>query len=291
MNFHLIFGQKVISPVKLLAPECTQEESSPLGKTIHILTRPSRNVPPTSAYIRRSRRRTCVSERDINGNRTFLLNNKLWIDLDRLTTPQIQAHLIKGFLAYTAGLGDTWLLHASAFAVNGKAVLVIGESGAGKSTFAAAAQAMGAVHLSDDATILVKRSDEYMVIPSGSGYLLHPEMINQISILNPNIKKQLFTRQINISKKIWIPRTTLTIEPFFPLTKILYICKDVSQNQTNVALQMLIKSVISGKEFATKLAAFYLPFLGKLITDYSCSFITPQRDFIEFTETYSKLVE
>jgi hypothetical protein len=291
MNFHLIFGQKVISPVKLLAPECTQEEFSPLGKTIHILTRPSRDVPPTSAYIRRSRRRTCVSERDINGNRTFLLNNKLWIDLERLTAPRIQAYLIKGFLAYSAGLGDTWLLHASAFAVNGKAVLVIGESGAGKSTFAAAAQAMGAVHLSDDTTIIVKRADEYMVVPSGSGCLLHPEMINQISILNPNIKNQLFTGQINISDKIWIPKTTHTIQPFFPLTKVLYISKDISQHQSNGALQMLIKSVISGKEFARELAPFYLPFFGRLITHYSYSFITPQRDFIEFTETYSNLID
>jgi hypothetical protein len=291
MNFHLIFGQKVISPLKLLAPECTQEESSPLGKTIYILTRPTRDVPPTSAYIRRDRRRSCVSERDINGNRTFLLNNKLWLDLDKLTNPRIQAHLIKGFLAYTAGLEHTWLLHASAFAVNGKAVLVIGESGAGKSTFAAAAQAMGAIHLSDDATILVERSGEYMVVPSGSGYILHPEMINQICILNPNIEKQLFTRQINISEKIWIPRTTQTIEPFFPLADILYICKDKGTYDSNVALKMLIKSVISGKEFATKLASFYLPFFGRLLTDYSWSFINPQRDFKEFTETYAKLIE
>ncbi len=54
---------------------------------------------------------------------------------------------------------ETLSLHASAVAVNGRAVLILGQSGAGKSGLALRLIALGATLVADDRVILRRRGD------------------------------------------------------------------------------------------------------------------------------------
>lgn len=67
--------------------------------------------------------------------------------------------------------------HASAIAVEGGAILLTGDSGAGKSTTAAALSDRGCKILADDIAVLDERSDGYWVQPGYPGLRLFPESV------------------------------------------------------------------------------------------------------------------
>lgn len=56
-------------------------------------------------------------------------------------------------------VAEPLLLHASAVAVNGRAVLILGQSGAGKSGLALRLIALGATLVADDQVVLRRRGD------------------------------------------------------------------------------------------------------------------------------------
>jgi hypothetical protein len=67
------------------------------------------------------------------------------------------------------------VLHASAVAVNGRAIGFIGPAGAGKSTLAAALARRGAPTLTDDALVIDVRKRQVMATPAYPGLRLWPE--------------------------------------------------------------------------------------------------------------------
>lgn len=67
--------------------------------------------------------------------------------------------------------------HASAIAIDEGAILLTGDSGAGKSTTAAALSDWGCKILTDDIAVLDERSDGYWVQPGYPGLRLFPESV------------------------------------------------------------------------------------------------------------------
>ncbi len=80
-----------------------------------------------------------------------------------------------GAMACVLTLAGRLVLHASAVEVAGRAVAVLGVSGAGKSVLAAAACAAGARHLSDDVLRVEAESGRVWCFPGGRSIRLRPD--------------------------------------------------------------------------------------------------------------------
>ena len=93
---------------------------------------------------------------------------KLWAtwDEERSTLEDTTAYLLGSILGIILRLRGTISLHASAIVVNGQAIAIVGGSGAGKSTTAAAFAELGYPILSDDVVPLVKQGSNYWVQPA-----------------------------------------------------------------------------------------------------------------------------
>jgi hypothetical protein len=75
------------------------------------------------------------------------------------------------------------IMHASAIAVGGRAILFCGPSGAGKSTLAAALAARGYGHVADDQCVLSGlESGEMMVHPDGRAHKLWEQAITKLDL-------------------------------------------------------------------------------------------------------------
>ena len=83
--------------------------------------------------------------------------------------------LLDQLMPFVLSQGGDAVLHGSGVEVRGAAVVLLGESGAGKSTMAAALCANGHPLLSDDVAILRPDGDGARVIPSYPGLRLWPE--------------------------------------------------------------------------------------------------------------------
>lgn len=73
-------------------------------------------------------------------------------------------------------------LHASAVAVAGKAVVLIGDSGYGKSTLTAALVQQGAQLITDDMLVLEERDGSYQAAPGARRLKLEPETAGWLGI-------------------------------------------------------------------------------------------------------------
>lgn len=95
---------------------------------------------------------------------------------------------------------DHAILHASAVAMAGGAIVFIGDSGAGKSTTAALLQSHGYRLLSDDVTVLdLRHPQQVQVTPSFPQLRLWPESLESLGkqpshfpVLNPLVDKRLY---------------------------------------------------------------------------------------------------
>jgi hypothetical protein len=74
--------------------------------------------------------------------------------------------------AFLARLGGQVAFHAGAVAVAGRALLILGDSGAGKSTTTASMCAVGAELLADDYALLRREGDKVLVEPSEDAHWL-----------------------------------------------------------------------------------------------------------------------
>lgn len=76
------------------------------------------------------------------------------------------------------------IMHGSAIAVGGKAVLFCGPSGAGKSTLAAALSAQGFGHVADDQCVLsgLAEAGDVLVHPDGRAHRLWEQAITQLDL-------------------------------------------------------------------------------------------------------------
>jgi hypothetical protein len=75
-------------------------------------------------------------------------------------------YFVSTIMSFTLFLRGFFSFHASALAVNGKSIIVLGDSGAGKSTTAAAFALLGYPILSDDLVAIKNRSENFWVQPA-----------------------------------------------------------------------------------------------------------------------------
>lgn len=85
---------------------------------------------------------------------------------DKLTVEDTLTYLLGPVFGVLLRLKGTICLHASAILIEDKVVVLVGDSGAGKSTTAAAFAQRGYPVLSDDVVALVDRGDRFLVQPA-----------------------------------------------------------------------------------------------------------------------------
>ena len=105
-----------------------------------------------------------------NDDTQFFVDRKgteIWaIWPDNLTLEDTATYLLGPILGFVLRLRGTVCLHASAIAIEGKAIALVGRSEAGKSTTAAAFAQRGYSVLSEDVVALVDRTDGFLVEPA-----------------------------------------------------------------------------------------------------------------------------
>ena len=92
-----------------------------------------------------------------------------------LTHADAVVYLVGPVLGFVMRLRGIVPLHASAVVVGSRAVLFVGDAGAGKSTTAAAFAARGYPVLSDDVVRIVEREDDVLACPSHPRLTVWPE--------------------------------------------------------------------------------------------------------------------
>lgn len=114
-------------------------------------------------------------------------------DVDERVISLYIAGTIMAFLSYQRGL---IALHASAVEVNGSVVAFVGESGAGKSSTAAAISARGHVVITDDVLPVKQDSNSASVYPAFPQLKLSPEVaatlghdVESLLVLHPQLHK------------------------------------------------------------------------------------------------------
>lgn len=94
----------------------------------------------------------------------------------RVTGPMLRHLLLDQALPLALASGGALVLHASAVVIDGRAVLFVGEAGAGKSTMAAFLVRAGARVLADDGVLIEERGDGALeAVPSYPGLRLLPD--------------------------------------------------------------------------------------------------------------------
>lgn len=104
---------------------------------------------------------------------------EVWADWpESLTAEDAAVYILGPVLGFVLRLRGTTCLHASAVAIGGKAVGLLGPAGAGKSTTAAAFARLGHPILSDDVLALAERDDAMYVEPAYPHLRLWPSSVN-----------------------------------------------------------------------------------------------------------------
>ena len=89
-------------------------------------------------------------------------------------------YLVGPVIAFALRLRGTTCLHASSIAVGGRAIALLGQPGAGKSTTAAAFARLGYSVLSDDVAVLDDQGDKFLVQPGYPRVNLWPESVKAL---------------------------------------------------------------------------------------------------------------
>ena len=107
---------------------------------------------------------------------------EIWADwTDRSTLEDACVYLVGPVLAFAIRLRGMTCLHASAVAVDGRAIALLGGPGAGKSTTAAAFALSGFAVLSDDVVVLSESDGRLLVQPGYPRVNLWPESVRLLS--------------------------------------------------------------------------------------------------------------
>lgn len=106
---------------------------------------------------------------------------EVWVNWPSGESAQSAAfYLVGPILGFVLRLRGAIALHGSTIALNGRAVVILGDSGAGKSTLAAALMKRGCAVLTDDLAPLQLRDDHFDVIPGYSRLRLWPDSAEAI---------------------------------------------------------------------------------------------------------------
>jgi hypothetical protein len=106
---------------------------------------------------------------------------EVWADWPReYTLEDAATYLLGPIFAFVLRLRGFACLHASAVALDGRAIALFGFAGAGKSTTAAAFALSGFSVLSDDLAVLVDRGDRFLVQPGYPRLNLWPDSVRTL---------------------------------------------------------------------------------------------------------------
>ncbi len=106
---------------------------------------------------------------------------EIWADWpDDYTLEDACTYLIGPVLAFVLRLRGVTCLHASSIAVDRRAIVLMGESGAGKSTTAAAFALLGYSVLSDDVAVLDEKGGQFLVQPGYPRTNLWPDSVRML---------------------------------------------------------------------------------------------------------------
>lgn len=109
------------------------------------------------------------------------LGREVWVNWPSGESAQSAAfYLVGPILGFVLRLRGAIALHGSTIALNGRAVVILGDSGAGKSTLAAALMKRGCAVLTDDLAPLQLRDGHFDVIPGYSRLRLWPDSAEAI---------------------------------------------------------------------------------------------------------------
>jgi hypothetical protein len=96
------------------------------------------------------------------------------------TVDDVATYLLGSVFAFTLRRRGVTCLHASAVALEDRAIAVVGGLGAGKSTLAAAFATRGCAVISDDIVALSRIADEYVVHPGPPRIRLWPDSVRAL---------------------------------------------------------------------------------------------------------------
>ena len=96
------------------------------------------------------------------------------------TVDDVATYLLGSVFAFTLRRRGVTCLHASAVALEDRAIAVVGGLGAGKSTLAAAFATRGCAVISDDVVALSRIADEYVVHPGPPRIRLWPDSVRAL---------------------------------------------------------------------------------------------------------------
>src|SRR5262249_18582246 len=135
-----------------------------------------------------------------DGTEFFLCEsgNEIWATWpENLTIENTAAFLLGPIFGFLLRLRGVICLHASAIAIDGQAIVLIGQAGAGKSTTAAAFTQQGYPALSEDVVALRDQGDSFLVEPGYPLIRLWPESVqalfgsrDALPPINPNWDKR-----------------------------------------------------------------------------------------------------
>jgi len=125
----------------------------------------------------------CFRLRYFDGTEFFLSEsgNEIWATWpENLTLEDTATYLLGPIFGFLLRLRGVTCLHASAIAVDGQAIALIGPPGAGKSTTAAAFTQQGYPALSEDVVALCDLGDTFLVQPGYPLIRLWPESVQAL---------------------------------------------------------------------------------------------------------------
>jgi len=106
---------------------------------------------------------------------------EIWGDWpENYTLEDACTYLVGPVIAFALRLRGTTCLHASSIAVGGRAIALLGQPGAGKSTTAAAFAYLGYPILSDDVAVLESQGDGFLVQPGYPRVNLWPDSVRAL---------------------------------------------------------------------------------------------------------------
>jgi hypothetical protein len=127
--------------------------------------------------------RGCFRLRYYDGTEFFLsgTGDEVWATWpDSLTLEDTATYLLGPIFGFLLRLRGVTCLHASAIAVDGRAIALVGSAGAGKSTTAAAFTQQGYSVLSEDVVALCDRGGSFFVQPGYPLIRLWPESVRAL---------------------------------------------------------------------------------------------------------------
>lgn len=118
------------------------------------------------------------------------------------------------------------VLHAGSISVNGKAIALMGETGAGKSTLTASFHLKGFTLINDDAVVVSTINSEFFVSASHPSLRLLPDSLAKLFTDLPKSKP---LSQFTTKRHIVIGDDKRHEQPDFPLAALFFIGKESSQ--------------------------------------------------------------